>query len=277
MLQVNRVSKGFGYNQVLRNVSFSLNPGEHVGLLGDNGSGKTTLLEVIAGKLKPDNGGVITSSSDSIGYLPQNPTAVQAETISESILLVLNQVSPFPSQELSSREEAEALKLLRNLGLGYLTLSTPLSTLSGGEGTRVQLAALLLQHPDILLLDEPTNHLDIPALEWLESFVNAYPGIVLLVSHDRVFLDHTVDFIFELNEEREGLRKFPGAYSNYANLVAQEKQKAYETGKDQEAEIKRLRGDWLETAEQARATEKATNDSKMQRYAKKMAPPAMAA
>jgi len=271
VLQVNRVTKRYGYHQVLRNVSFNLNPGEHAGLVGDNGSGKTTLLEVIAGKLKPENGGVITSSGDSIGYLPQNPIAVQAETISESLLMVLNQVSPNPSQELSARQETDALKLLANLGLGYLSLSTSLRSLSGGEGTRVQLAALLLQHPDILLLDEPTNHLDIPALEGLENFVNDYPGIVLLVSHDRVFLDRTVNCIFELKEEREGIRRFPGTYTNYANIITQERQKAYETWKDQEAEIKRLRGDWLNTAEQARATERATKDSKMRRYAKKVA------
>ena len=271
MLQVNRINKRFGYNQVLRDVTFNLNDGDHVGLVGANGSGKTTLLEIISGNLQPGSGSVFTSRGDSTGYLPQNPIAVQAETIADAMLLAINCNSPYPSVELSAREEAETLKLLANLGLGYLALSTPLSTLSGGEGTRVQLAALLLHKPDILLLDEPTNHLDIPALEWLESFVTAYPGIVLLISHDRVFLDRTVSAIYELDEDREGIRKFPGTYSNYAELVAQERQKAYELWKDQEAEIRRLRGDWLTTAEQARQTEKSTNDSKMRRYAKKVA------
>jgi ATPase subunit of ABC transporter with duplicated ATPase domains len=168
MLQINRVSKRFGYNQVLKDVAFNLADGEHVGLVGANGSGKTTLLQIIAGKLEPDSGNVTTSSCDFIGYLAQSPIALQAETIADAILLTLNQTDPYPSQELSARDEAEARKLLAHLGLGYLSLSTPLSTLSGGEGTRIQLAALLLQRPEILLLDEPTNHLDIPALEWLE-------------------------------------------------------------------------------------------------------------
>jgi ATP-binding cassette subfamily F protein 3 len=271
MLQVNRINKRFGYNQILRDVTFTLNEGEHAGLVGANGSGKTTLLEIIAGNLQPESGSVITSRGDSIGYLPQNPAAIQAETIANSMLLAINRTSPFPTKELSLRDEAEALKLLGHLGLGYLALSTPLNTLSGGEGTRVHLAALLLQHPDILLLDEPTNHLDIPALEWLEGFVNAYPGIVLLISHDRVVLDRTISTIYELDEGKEGIRKYPGTYSNYATLAALERQKAYELWKDQEAEIKRLRGDWLATAEQARQTEKSTNDSKMRRYAKKVA------
>jgi ATP-binding cassette subfamily F protein 3 len=271
MLQINRISKRFAHNHVLKDVTFSLNEGDHVGLVGANGSGKTTLLQIIAGDLQPDRGSVITSSGSLIGYLPQDPVAIQAETVADAILLAINKTNPYPSQELSPRQEAEACKLLANLGLGHFALSTPLRTLSGGEGTRIQLAALLIQRPEILLLDEPTNNLDIPALEWLEEFVNSYTGIVLLISHDRLFLDHTVTAMFELEEGRQGIRKFIGNYSTYAELVAQERQKAYELWKDQEAEIKRLRGDWLITAEQARATEKSTRDSKTRRYAKKVA------
>ncbi|MBP7213928.1 MAG: ABC-F family ATP-binding cassette domain-containing protein, partial [Anaerolineaceae bacterium] len=163
------------------------------------------------------------------------------------------------------------LKLMANLGLAALSLDTPLKTLSGGEGTRLQLAALLLQRPEILLLDEPTNHLDIPALEWLEDFVNHYKGIVLLISHDRVFLDRTVNIIFELDENKPGIRKFVGNYSAYADQIQFEKQKAYENWKDQEAEIRRLKADWINTAEQARFSENSTKDSTMRRYAKKVA------
>lgn len=271
MLQVNRVSKRFGYNQVLRDVTFNLNEGDHVGLVGANGSGKTTLLQILTGQLQPDYGSVTTTSGSSVGYLPQDPIAIQAETVADAILLTTNQAKPFPSQELSAREEAEAYKLLANLGLGYLALSTPLNTLSGGEGTRVQLAALLLQQPEILLLDEPTNHLDIPALEWLEESVNNYRGIVLLISHDRLFLDRTVSAVYELEAGRYGIRKFAGNYSNYATQIAKERQKAYEQWKDQETEIKRLRSDWVNTTEQARSTERNTKDSKTRRYAKKVA------
>lgn len=271
MLQVNRVNKSFGPNQVLQDVTFSLSDGEHAALIGSNGSGKSTLFEIIAGKLQPEGGSVIAGRGENIGYLPQNPLAIQAETVAGAFLLAINQSQPFPSAQLSAREESKALKLLANLGLGYLELSAPLKTLSGGEGTRLQLTALLLQQPDILLLDEPTNHLDIPALEWLEGFVGSYPGIVLLISHDRVFLDRTVTTIFELEEGKTGIRKFSGTYSDYSEQVKQEKENAYAQWKDQEAEIRRLRGDWLATAEQARATEKSTKDSKMRRYAKKVA------
>jgi len=271
LLQLNRVNISFGHNQVLKDVTLNLSDGEHAALVGSNGSGKSTLFEIIAGKLQPDSGSVVTGSGEFIGYLPQNPIAIQAETVADALLLAINQTQPYPNHELSAREEADALKLLANLGLGYLAPSTPLKTLSGGEGTRVQLAALLLQRPEILLLDEPTNHLDIPALEWLEDFVGNYPGIVLLISHDRVFLDRTVTTIFELDEGRAGIRKFSGTYSDYSDQVKQEKEKAYEQWKDQEAEIKRLRGDWLATAEQARATEKSTKDSSARRYAKKVA------
>ncbi len=271
MLQINRVSKTFDHIQVLKDVTISLGDHEHAALVGSNGSGKTTLFEIIAGKLQPDSGSVVTGSNELIGYLPQNPIAISAETIGEVMLLAVNQINPYASASLSPRDEANALKLLANLGLGYLGLDAALATLSGGEGTRVQLASLLLQRPEILLLDEPTNHLDIPALEWLENFINTYPGIVLLISHDRLFLDRTVTTIYELDEEREGIRKFVGTYSEYTRQLALEKQKAYETWKDQEAEIRRLRAYWHRTAEQARVSERSTKDSSLRRYAKKVA------
>ncbi len=118
------------------------------------------------------------------------------------------------------------------LGLSHLDLDTPVERLSGGESTRVQLVGLLLQQPEILLLDEPTNHLDIHALEWLEDFINSYRGTVLLISHDRLFLDRTISAVYELDEDKEGIRKIPGNFSNYAALLAREKQKAYEPWKD---------------------------------------------
>ncbi|MDD3948397.1 MAG: ABC-F family ATP-binding cassette domain-containing protein [Anaerolineaceae bacterium] len=271
MLQINRINKVFGDRHVLVDVTFALNDGEHAALIGSNGSGKTTLFEIISGKLEADSGTVVKSANDLIGYLPQNPLETTAQTIAELMLVALNQINPFPTSQLLPREKAEALRVLANLGLGYLELQTPLDILSGGERTRVQLASLLLQRPEILLLDEPTNHLDIPALEWLENFINNYPGSGLLISHDRLFLDHTITCVYELDEDREGVRKFPGDYSNYADLIAKEKQKAYEIWKDQESEIRRLKSDWINTAEQARYTEKRTKDSTTRRYAKKVA------
>ena len=271
MLQINRINKTYNVVQILKDATFSLADGEHAALVGANGSGKTTLFEIISGRLPADSGNVVTSRNDFIGYLPQNPVAIDAKTIREAMLLSLNQINPYPSHELPPKEEAEALSLLANLGLAYLSLDTPLKTLSGGEGTQLQLAALLLQRPEILLLDEPTNHLDIPALEWLEDFVRHYKGIVLLISHDRVYLDRSMQTIYELDDTKPGIRKFVGNYSAYAKQVESEKQKAYENWKDQEAEIRRLKADWINTAEQARYSENSTKDSTMRRYAKKVA------
>lgn len=271
MLQVNRVSKRFGHHQVLREVTFNLNDGDHVALIGENGSGKTTLLEVIAGTLPADSGSMVVSSGQQIGYLPQNPASIFATTIAEAMLAAVNQSSAWNKSELSPREKAESLRLLAALGLSHLDLDTDIATLSGGEATRVQLASLLLQDPDILLLDEPTNHLDIQALEWLEGFINHFKGTVLLISHDRLFLDRTIQAVYELDGNKPGIRKIPGNYANYSALLAFEKQKSYETWKDQEAEIRRLKADWVNTAEQARFSENSTKDSKMRRYAKKVA------
>ena len=272
MLHVNRVSKRFDYTQILQDVSFTLGDGEKVALVGANGSGKSTLMKIIAGELEADSGTVTFSGNDTLGYLPQKGKLSGARTIEESFLLTLSaHYRGGPPNALMPAEEAEAYRILAGLGSAYLTLDMPLAQLSGGELTRVQLAALFLTAPTILLLDEPTNHLDIPALEWLEQFLQTYYGSVLLISHDRVFLDRVVSCVYELDEVTQSIRKFPGDYSNYARVIEEEKAKAYERWKDQQAEIKRLKADWIQTAEQARWSENQTKDSKMRRYAKKVA------
>jgi ATP-binding cassette subfamily F protein 3 len=272
MLHVNRVSKRFDYTPILRDISFTLGDGEKVALVGANGSGKSTLMKIIAGELEADSGTVTFSGSDTLGYLPQKGKLSGARTIEESFLLTLSaHYRAGPPNALMPAEEAEAYRILAGLGSAYLTLDMPLSQLSGGELTRVQLAALFLTAPTILLLDEPTNHLDIPALEWLEQFLQSYTGSVLLISHDRVFLDRVVSCVYELDELTQSIRKFPGDYSNYARVIEEVKAKAYERWKDQQTEIKRLKADWIQTAEQARWSENQTKDSKMRRYAKKVA------
>lgn len=271
MLQVNRVNKRYGPNIVLQDVTFTLADGEHAALAGVNGSGKSTLLEIIAGKTQPDSGSVITGGADILGWLPQNPREIAANTIGESFALSLSGQYREGSGSLNLREAAQAERILAGLGLDYLPLDTRLEQLSGGELTRVTLAGLLLLRPDVLLLDEPTNHLDIPALEWLEGYLNTYPGSVLLISHDRVFLDRTISVIFELDELSHAISRYPGSYSAYSALKAAEKEKAYARWKDQQTEIRRLKADWVNTAEQARWSEQSTRDSTLRRYAKKVA------
>lgn len=272
MLHINRVSKRFDYTPILQDVSFTLGDGEKVALVGANGSGKSTLMNIVAGELEADSGTVTFSGSDTLGFLPQKGQRSGARTIEESFLLTLSAHYRGGSPNaLTPSEEAEAYRILAGLGSAYLTLDMSLAQLSGGELTRVQLAALFLTAPSILLLDEPTNHLDIPALEWLEQFLQSYTGSVLLISHDRVFLDRVVSCVYELDEVTKSIRKFPGDYNNYARVIEEEKAKAYERWKDQQAEIKRLKADWIQTAEQARWSENQTKDSKMRRYAKKVA------
>ena len=267
MLQVNRISKRYGQERVLDQITFALNPGEHAALVGANGSGKSTLFRIIAGELEADGGSIILGRGKRLGYLAQNPAHSGLETVGQILLGPHWQPTDLPR----TKAEGLALATLGGLGLAQLRLDMPAQALSGGELTRAHLGALLLERPDILLLDEPTNHLDIRALEWLEGELAHYPGAVLLISHDRVFLDRVVTVIFELDELSHQLRKYPGNYSDYAEVKAREREKAYAAWKDQQAEIRRLTADWKNTAEQARWSENQTKDSKMRRYAKKVA------
>jgi ATP-binding cassette subfamily F protein 3 len=304
MLQVNRISKSYGATPILQNVNFSIQPSDRAGLIGANGCGKSTLLEIITGNLQPDSGTITTAEGVHLGYLPQNMYLHLNQTIRQCLegqIPGLRQArehleaytATFPSTDPAHLQaygdalthyealggytwEYHALELLAGLGLAYLLLDTSLDQLSGGELTRVHLAGLLLAQPDILFLDEPTNHLDIESLEWLENFLASCDSAVLIVSHDRVFLDHTVRRILELDESSHTLREYSGNYSAYVTQKENELQKQLASWQDQQHEIQRLKADVHRTAEQARQTERATNDSAMRRYAKKVAKKAKA-
>lgn len=269
MLQINRITKRFGHTLILDQVSLHMKTGEKAALVGANGSGKSTLFQIITGDLKPDSGSIIRSKGERLGYLPQNPAALKAENVGQALLG--EHWLPVKNRRLQSKEEGRALATLSALGLPQLSLSQPVASLSGGELTRVHLSALLLAQPQVLLLDEPTNHLDIRALEWLEQEIKHYRGTILLISHDRVFLDRTIEAVFELDDISHKIEKHVGNYSSYAEQKKREQEKAYAVWKDQQAEIRRLTADWKTTAEQARWSENQTKDSKMRRYAKKVA------
>ncbi len=305
MLKVSNITQHYGSELILKDVSFVLNPGERVGLIGPNGCGKTTLLRIITGQLAPDAGGVqFTPPEVRVGFLEQGFAHRGAQTVAQFLQMgeealaeaeaqvaalaeTLFTREPEPraleaySEALARLEalaaiapaEHEAAAVLAGLGLAHVSLDTPLEILSGGQKTRLGLARLLLHRPEIVLLDEPTNHLDIEALEWLEAWLRAYAGAALLVSHDRAFLDHTVTRILDLDPETHTLTEYVGNYSAYLETWERQREKQLAQWRDEQAEIRRIQGDIHRTAMQALSVELTTkpHDFTIRRYAKKVA------
>jgi ATP-binding cassette subfamily F protein 3 len=300
MLQVHQVSKSFGIETIFEDITFSIMPLDRVGLIGPNGSGKSTLLRIITGEETPDSGSVFLAPGATLGYLPQGLDLDLGGTVGDYVRAGIagfqaahQQVEALAGQMGQDTSPAileaygEALDrferlggyqvesqidaVLEGLGLGEVSQQDEMRHLSGGQRTRVGLARLLVSGPSILLLDEPTNHLDIEALEWLEGFLANYRGAVLLVSHDRRFLDRTVKRILEMDPVHHTLREYPGTYSDYEAARAREIEKQWGAWKDQRAEERRLEEDVRRTKEHALSTERGTNNDHMRRLAKKVA------
>lgn len=252
MISLDQVSKFYGKQDVLRDVSFSIHPGERIALVGVNGAGKTTLFKILLGTMEPDHGLVHRKRGLRLGYLPQDVIELTGKTILQQVMEVNTLVQevlaeyntithkldqstdPTQCETLAKRQshllsemerlgafdlEYRAKQVLAGLGFKESSFQAPVETLSGGWIMRVALARLLLSQPDLLLLDEPTNHLDLDSLLWLETFLQNTTSALLLISHDRAFLDRVVQKIFEL--EKGGLTSFPGNYSRY--LVEKQK------------------------------------------------------
>lgn len=289
MLKISAVSKSYGPDLVLQNVSFVLNKGERVGLVGPNGSGKSTLLRLVAGALRPDSGSVWLDPADSVAYLPQYPLDELHLSIREAVLrgsrvgelksrlaeleqalaeVQGDRLEGLMADYAAAQEEFERLggyqlearleEVIQGLALDVPDLDAPVSVLSGGNKTKLSLARLLLSGASILLLDEPTNYLDLPALLWLERFVNQGDRAYIIVSHDRRFLDRTVSSILELDAARHSLRQWPGNYSDYMEARLKEEQKRLEAYQDQQEEIARIEEDIRRTREQARKNDALT-------------------
>ena len=270
MLSVNQLTKSFHLTSILQDVSFTINRGERWGLIGLNGSGKSTLLKILVGEEKADSGSFrFTPASLKIGYLPQGfdfpPGSTMAEFLDmqgnqlDVLTRLLNQlsqqlaVSPkdLTLQErydrvltrlnLASQQKDLQPATLAALGLDSQPAETPIQHLSGGQKTRLMLAGVLLGNPDLLLLDEPTNHLDLEMLTWLEGWIRKFDGGILMVSHDRVFLNQTVSGILQLDEHTHQVRTFAGNYDDYLQQQTQERAQQWQAFKDQQEEIKRLR------------------------------------
>lgn len=226
MIVIQNVSYQYNDKTILNDISFSLHKHEIIGLIGNNGAGKTTLLQVIAGQIPPTRGSVI-NSSEIVGYLPQT-----TDFGDHSILSYLQDV------QTKARHTSSINKSLKEVGLDNIDPSQPAYLLSGGQKTKLGLASLLLSKPDILLLDEPTNNLDNSGLKWLSDFIQEFPGTVLIVSHDRAFLDEVTTRIIELHDGK--LSIYGGNYSFYAATKEVERLAYQEKYEKNQAEIMRL-------------------------------------
>ncbi len=281
MFTVHHLSKSYGLNPVLKKISFSLNRSERAALVGPNGCGKSTLLDIIAGVETADSGHVSTTPSDlRIGYLRQGIVFAPDETVGG----YLNQFASNLKETLTSLEEIcqaiadkpqnpniisryeKALRALdhaqemegsrKDILIGFQLVDvpqdTPISALSGGQKVRLALAGVLLQGPQALLLDEPTNHLDIEMRQWLREWVLSYKGGILLVSHDRAFLDAVIHKVIAFPPTGEGVREYPGNYNGYLEIRESEFETAMQAFTDQQDEIRRLKKAARSVRDQAR-------------------------
>jgi ATP-binding cassette subfamily F protein 3 len=309
MLQVSNVGKRYGDTVVLENVSFIVNSGDRLGLIGPNGCGKTTLLRVIAGEEGADAGSVQFSPPDlRLGYLEQGQRYAETDTLAdflqvgdtaieaaaaqvEQLAAAIAKSKSIQKALIEAYDEAlaelelltatrpsthEAQNMLAGLGLGDAGLDAPVSTLSGGQKTRLGLARILMHNPQLLLLDEPTNHLDIEALEWLEAWLRAYRGAVLLVSHDRMFLERTVNAILEIDPHTHTVTPYPGTFEDYVEAKVREREKQWAQYRDQVAEIERLKRDTQRAKAQGLHAEHSAFTDSERRLAKKTAKKAKA-
>lgn len=214
MIQANKLSKTFGAKTLLQEVSFIINSKDKIGVVGPNGTGKSTLFKVILGTEQPDKGSV-SRVHEQIGYLPQQLNYQPQDTI-------------YSFLRKNIAEDWEDYKIDTALADVELTLPTDtyIKYLSGGQKTKLGLARLLISEPTTLLLDEPTNNLDLDALKWLERFVKKFKGAVVVISHDRAFLDNTVTQIYELDPFSHTLNHYAGGYTDYAEekILRYEKQ-----------------------------------------------------
>ncbi|UOQ49096.1 ABC-F family ATP-binding cassette domain-containing protein [Gracilibacillus caseinilyticus] len=273
-LQVNNLTKRFGAELILSNIKLEIKSNERIAIVGRNGAGKSTLLNIISGQLSYDEGEIHKPKEVSLGYLAQHSGLDSDETIWQEMLKIFEH---FQKDEQALRKmeeqmgdpdlladhdryqqllakydqkqeqfkldggyqyEADVKAVLNGLAFPESMWDTPIATLSGGQKTRLALGKLLLTKPDILILDEPTNHLDIDTLTWLEGYLNSYSGAVVIVSHDRYFLDKTVDIVYEISRHHSS--KFHGNYSKYLEQKAANYERDLKLYEKQQTEIKRM-------------------------------------
>ncbi|WP_026582799.1 ABC transporter ATP-binding protein [Bacillus sp. J33] len=274
LLQVNQLSKNFAADPILTNIKLEIQTRDRIALVGRNGAGKSTLLKIIAGQMSYDSGEIIKPKEVTIGYLAQNTGLESDLSIWDEMLTVFEDLQKQEKQLRKLEEqmsdpdtlnnaktyerimkdydklqvefkenggyqyEADIRSILHGLNFSHFSYDTKISSLSGGQRTRLALGKLLLTKPDILILDEPTNHLDIETLSWLEQYLQGYDGAILIVSHDRYFLDKVVSQVYEIS--RHQIRKYLGNYSSYLDQKAENFEREMKQFEKQQEEIAKL-------------------------------------
>lgn len=274
LLQANNITKLFGADVILSNIKLEVQTQDRLAIVGRNGAGKSTLLKILAGELSYDEGNVFLAKDATLGYLEQHTGLESEKSILEEMKTVFADLiqqeeelrrleARMGDPELISDEtayqqlltnydtkqqafrlnggyqyEADIRSVLNGLRFGDKDLSTPIGSLSGGQKTRLALGKLLLQKPDVLILDEPTNHLDISTLDWLEGYLSSYQGAVVVVSHDRYFLDKTVNTVIEIAHNHSV--RYKGNYSNYLEQKAANFERELKQYEKQQSEIKKM-------------------------------------
>ena len=246
-----------GYVPVIKNFSYVFTKGQKIGIFGDNGSGKSTFLNIITGQLAPDSGTVVVGENTKFGYYTQTP--VFADT-NLTVLEYIKETAEHMTLN-NGKKEVSATKFLEEFGFEGKIQHSPVSTLSGGERKRLYLVRLLLENPNFLVLDEPTNDFDIFTMNILEQFLEQYEGCLLLVSHDRYFMDKTVDSLF-IMEENGNISGFVGKCSEY--IEYREEQKKSLVQKSGSPVVECPRGGCIETTGSTETTKNTASNNKSQ-------------
>ena len=251
LLNAEKISKGYSDRQLLDGCSLAVGQGDKIGLIGVNGTGKSTLLKVMAGVDFPDSGTVTRSGGVRVAYLPQNPEFAPETTVLQQVMtgVAIDKARAKEAKVVQQADEYQCKSILTQLGLS--DYDQPIGQLSGGQKRRVALACALAAESEVLILDEPTNHIDSEMVDWLESYLKRYQGAILMVTHDRYFLERVVNRIVELDHGK--LYSYPANYSQYLELKAQREEMALATERKRQS-LYRKELAWIQRGARARST-----------------------
>ena len=251
LLNAEKISKGYSDRQLLDGCSLAVGQGDKIGLIGVNGTGKSTLLKVMAGVDFPDSGTVTRSGGVRVAYLPQNPEFAPETTVLQQVMtgVAIDKARAKEAKVVQQADEYQCKSILTQLGLS--DYDQPIGQLSGGQKRRVALACALAAESEVLILDEPTNHIDSEMVDWLESYLKRYQGAILMVTHDRYFLERVVNRIVEL--DRGKLYSYPANYSQYLELKAQREEMTLATERKRQS-LYRKELAWIQRGARARST-----------------------